>query len=201
MRFILNFLLCAIVFWSTLTYAEEHDLSVKNAGGKPATQQTQKANEAFARTLNFEDIRAFENNDKGLVAKFDQKTGDIIRNSFKFIDEDTAAKAPSTVNPSLWRQAVLNQKAEGLYEVLPGKILTVRYEDTVTDLEQQARSLLAHCDLAWDPAVLNFHKLKRPVWTASSGQVQKPIYNSSIGKWRPYEKHLGPLIEALGDVI
>ena len=129
MRFIPNFLLCAIVFLSTVTYAEEHDLSIKNAGGKPATPQTQKANEAFARTLNFEDIRAFENNDKGLVAEFDQKTGDIIRNSFKFIDEDTAAKAPSTVNPSLWRQAVLNQKAEGLYEVLPGKIYQIRGTD------------------------------------------------------------------------
>ena len=58
-----------------------------------------------------------------------KKTGDIIRNSFKFIGEDTADKAPSTVNPSLWRQAVLNQRAEGLYEVLPGKIYQIRGTD------------------------------------------------------------------------
>ena len=111
------------------SYAEEHNLSIKSVGGKPATQQTQKANQAYAETLNFKDVRAFENNDKGLVAKFDQETGDIIRNSFNFIDENSADKAPSTVNPSLWRQAVLNQKAEGLYEVLPGKIYQIRGTD------------------------------------------------------------------------
>ena len=124
-----HLLLCAIVSSSTAAYAEEHDLSIKSAGGKPATQQTQDANQAFAKTLNFKDVRAFENNDVGLIAGFDQETGDIIRNSFIFIGEDTADKAPSTVNPSLWRQAVLNQKAEGLYEVLPGKIYQIRGTD------------------------------------------------------------------------
>lgn len=129
MKFRYKIFLCAILSSSASTYADEHNLSIKNAGGKPATQHTQNANQAFAETLNFSDIRAFENNDKGLVSEFDQKTGDIIRNSFKFIDEDSADKAPSTVNPSLWRQAVLNQKAEGLYEVLPGKIYQIRGTD------------------------------------------------------------------------
>lgn len=110
--------------------ADEHSLSIKNiVGGKPATQHTKNANQAYAETLNFNDIRAFENNDKGLVAKFDKKTGDIIRNSFNFIDEDSADNAPSSVNPSLWRQAVLNQQAEGLYEVIPGKIYQIRGTD------------------------------------------------------------------------
>ena len=68
-----HLLLCAIVSSSTAAYAEEHDLSIKSAGGKPATQQTQQSNQAFAKTLNFKDIRAFENNDVGLVAEFDQK--------------------------------------------------------------------------------------------------------------------------------
>lgn len=58
-----------------------------------------------------------------------KKTGDIIRNSFNFIDEDSADNAPSSVNPSLWRQAVLNQQAEGLYEVIPGKIYQIRGTD------------------------------------------------------------------------
>jgi alkyl sulfatase BDS1-like metallo-beta-lactamase superfamily hydrolase len=129
MKLAFKIFLYATLFSSTASYAEEHDLSIKSLGGKPATQQTQEANEAYAKTLNFKDIRAFDNNDKGLVAEFDQKTGDIIRNSFKFIDEDSADKAPSTVNPSLWRQAVLNQKAEGLYEVLPGKIYQIRGTD------------------------------------------------------------------------
>ncbi|MEH6575803.1 MAG: alkyl sulfatase dimerization domain-containing protein [Amphritea sp.] len=124
-----SMLVFAVVLSSTVTYGEEHTLSIKNTGGKPATQQTLKANQDFAKTLNFTDIRAFENNDVGLIAEFDQETGDIIRNSFNFIDLDTAAKAPSTVNPSLWRQAVLNQEAKGLYEVIAGKIYQIRGTD------------------------------------------------------------------------
>ena len=34
--------------------------------------------------------------------------------------------------------------------------------------------------------------------TASAVQVRQPIYRSSIGRWRPYARQLGPLIEALG---
>ncbi|GIU38056.1 MBL fold metallo-hydrolase [Shewanella schlegeliana] len=124
-----RFIVYSLLLSSASIYAEEHDLSIKDVGGKPATPQTQAANRAYAETLNFTDVRAFENNDKGLVAEFDQKTGDIIRNSFKFIDENSADSAPATVNPSLWRQAVLNQKAEGLYEVLPGKIYQIRGAD------------------------------------------------------------------------
>lgn len=114
---------------TTAWAGDEHSLAVKGAGGKPATEQTQKVNNSFAKTLNFKDVRAFENNNTGLVAEFDQKTGDIIRNSFSFIDVKSADKAPTTVNPSLWRQAVLNQQAEGLYEVVPGKIYQIRGTD------------------------------------------------------------------------
>ena len=109
-------------------FAEEHNLDVKK-GGKPATEQTIKFNQEFAKTLNFDDVRAFENDETGLVAEFDQATGDIIRNSFNFIDLESAANAPDTVNPSLWRQAVLNQGARGLYEVIPGKIYQIRGTD------------------------------------------------------------------------
>jgi hypothetical protein len=53
-------------------------------------------------------------------------------------------------------------------------------------------------ELDWDPACLKFHESKRYVKTASRDQVQKPIYQSSVGRWRNYETHLGPLKEALG---
>lgn len=84
-------------------------------------------------------------------------------------------------------------------EVLPaGAFLDVQYEEVVADTEGQARRILEHCGLEWDPAVLNFHKNERPVKTASASQVRKPIYSSSVARWRHYEKHLGPLLEALG---
>jgi len=77
-------------------------------------------------------------------------------------------------------------------------LLQVRYEDVVADLEGQARRLVAHCGLEWDARCLDFHKTERRVQTASANQVRQPIYDSSIGIWRAYETHLGPLIEALG---
>jgi tetratricopeptide (TPR) repeat protein len=84
-------------------------------------------------------------------------------------------------------------------KVMPkGALLEVRYEDVVDDLETQARRIVAHCGLEWDPACLDFHTTDRPVRTASLMQVRQPIYKSAVGRWKAYENHLGPLREALG---
>ncbi len=80
----------------------------------------------------------------------------------------------------------------------PGRILDVRYEEVVADLEGQARRIIAHCRLPWDDRCLAFHKTSRPVRTASATQVRRPIYKSSVGRWRLYEKELKPLLMALG---
>jgi tetratricopeptide (TPR) repeat protein len=82
--------------------------------------------------------------------------------------------------------------------VLPaGRILDVRYEDVVADLEGQARRIIAHCGLEWDPCCLAFHATERPVRTASATQVRRPIYRSAIGRWRVYQEFLGPLLTEL----
>ena len=83
------------------------------------------------------------------------------------------------------------------HSVLPGRILDVQYEEMATDPETQIRRLLEHCELSWHPGCLTPHQTKRPVNTASAGQVTSPINTRSIGRWKNYEKHLGPLIEAL----
>ncbi|HEX3709260.1 MAG TPA: tetratricopeptide repeat protein [Pseudolabrys sp.] len=75
----------------------------------------------------------------------------------------------------------------------PGRILDVRYEDVVADLEGQARRILSHCGLPWDDRCLAFHKTDRPIRTASATQVRQPIYKTAIGRWRAYDKFLGPL--------
>lgn len=86
--------------------------------------------------------------------------------------------------------------------VLPaGRVLSVRYEDVVADIEGQARRLIAHCGLEWDARVLAFHENARVVSTASAAQVRQPIYATSVARWRRYEAHLGPLLEALGDLV
>jgi tetratricopeptide (TPR) repeat protein len=82
--------------------------------------------------------------------------------------------------------------------VLPPRVmLEVQYEEVVANVEHQARRILAHCGLDWDDACLAFHKNQRQVWTASVNQVRRPIYRSSVGRWRSYRKSLGPLFAAL----
>ncbi|WP_316225514.1 sulfotransferase [Bradyrhizobium sp. SZCCHNS3052] len=88
---------------------------------------------------------------------------------------------------------------EHWHQVLPpGVLMDVRYEDLVDDLEGVSRRVLDHCGLDWEDACLDFHRTERMVRTASLMQVREPIYRRSIGSWRRYEKHLGPLCEALG---
>jgi tetratricopeptide (TPR) repeat protein len=82
--------------------------------------------------------------------------------------------------------------------VLPaGVMLDIRYEDVVADVEEQARRLIAHCGLEWEDRCLSFHETQRPVHTASVTQVRRPIYRSSVGRWRPPPDLLRPLLDAL----
>ncbi|MCR8923160.1 sulfotransferase [Dasania sp. GY-MA-18] len=87
------------------------------------------------------------------------------------------------------------------HEVMPGKILTCQYEETVADLEGQVRRILDYLELPWEDACLNFHNTDRAIRTPSSEQVRQPIYTRSIGKWRRYESELGELKEVLEDIL
>lgn len=79
----------------------------------------------------------------------------------------------------------------------PGRIVDVHYEDLVGDLEGGARRIIAHCGLPWDRRCLDFHRTERTVRTASATQVRRPIYKSSVGRWRKYKSFLGPLFDEL----
>jgi Tfp pilus assembly protein PilF len=81
--------------------------------------------------------------------------------------------------------------------VLPLPMHEIQYESVVADLEGEARRLVAFCGLDWHPDCLEFHRAKRPVFTASNAQVRRPLYTSSVGRWRRYEKQLQPLIDNL----
>ena len=78
-------------------------------------------------------------------------------------------------------------------------ILDVDYEAMVRDPESEARRLLEFCGLAWNPAVLRFHESRRPVRTASLAQVRRPLYTSSVGRWRPDADLLRPLLDGLAE--
>jgi hypothetical protein len=80
----------------------------------------------------------------------------------------------------------------------PGRILSVRYEDVVEDIEGQTRRMLDFLGLEFEPACLDFHLSKEAVATASSEQVRQPLNRKGIGSAEPYRQWLGPLIEELG---
>jgi hypothetical protein len=94
-----------------------------------------------------------------------------------------------------------------LREIIPTPWRQVRYEDCVADLEKEARRVLDFLGLPWDPSVLNYReRLKaKAVSSPTYEAVSKPLYTSSIGRWKNYQKYLEhclpilqPLIEAFG---
>lgn len=82
--------------------------------------------------------------------------------------------------------------------LLPERVFTLSYEGLVADQEGVSRRLIEFAGLAWDPACLEFHQTDRPVLTASGTQVRQPLAKTPSRRWRNYERHLAPLIEALG---
>ncbi|MBX2831727.1 MAG: sulfotransferase [Rhodospirillales bacterium] len=84
-------------------------------------------------------------------------------------------------------------------ETLPKEqFITVDYEKVIDDLEGESRRLIDFLDLDWQDSCLEFYANKREVRTHSALEVRQPIYKSSVERWRPYQKELTPLFEALG---
>jgi tetratricopeptide (TPR) repeat protein len=82
-------------------------------------------------------------------------------------------------------------------EVAPGSFLDVDYEALVANQESESRRIVDWCGLPWEPACLEFHRSTTPSATASAAQVRQPIYSTSVGKWRCYEKQLSPFVARL----
>ena len=82
--------------------------------------------------------------------------------------------------------------------VLDVPMLEVEYERLVSEPETQMRQLIGFAGLEWSDVCLRFHENKRRAPSASYDQVRQPIYTNAIDHWRRYERHLGPLREALG---
>ena len=81
--------------------------------------------------------------------------------------------------------------------VIPDAFLDFHYEELIDNQEGQTWKLLDYCDLEWHDDCLIFHQNKRAIKTPSNIQVRKPIYGSSVNRWKRFEKHLQPLLTAL----
>ena len=82
-------------------------------------------------------------------------------------------------------------------EVLDIQMIEVDYEKLVENQEVESRRLIEFCGLEWDDHCLRFYESQQTTYTLSYDQVRQPMYKSSIGRGQKFEKHLGPLIEAL----
>ena len=84
-------------------------------------------------------------------------------------------------------------------QVLPDVIHEVNYESLIESPETITREALDYLELDWHPDCLSFHKSRTAMRTASDHQVRKPIYKSSISRWKNYAPYLQELEQALAD--
>jgi len=81
---------------------------------------------------------------------------------------------------------------------IPDFIYEAKYEEIVSNQENETKKILEFCKLDWDPNCLNFHKNKKtPIKTASIVQARKPIYSSSVKLNQKYEKYFKELFNSL----
>jgi tetratricopeptide (TPR) repeat protein len=78
--------------------------------------------------------------------------------------------------------------------VLPAaSLLEIPYESLIENQESETRRMLEFIDLPWDARCLDFHQTERVVITLSKWQVRQKLHGRSAGRWRHYERFLGPL--------
>jgi len=81
--------------------------------------------------------------------------------------------------------------------------LQIRYEDTVADLESQARYILSYLNLDWNENLLRFHELAkaRAISTPSFAAVTEPVHNRAVHRWKNYQSHFTSLLPILQPFI
>jgi len=86
-------------------------------------------------------------------------------------------------------------------DIVDTPIMDLHYEELVANQERETRRLIDFLGLPWEEDCLHFHKSRRVAATISYDQVNQKMYTSSSGRWKNYEKHLGPLIDIVSDYL
>ncbi len=86
-------------------------------------------------------------------------------------------------------------------EQLDIPMMELHYESMVHDQDAETRRLLAFLDVEWDPKCLDFHESANLARTISFDQVNRKMYSTSDGRWKHYEKYLGPVIDEVGEYL
>ena len=76
-------------------------------------------------------------------------------------------------------------------------IFDFNYEDLIENPHKIIHNLISWLGWEWDSKYLSPHKNRRNVNTASSAQIRKKFFSSSVGIWREYQELLAPAIEII----
>ena len=76
-------------------------------------------------------------------------------------------------------------------------IYDYHYEDLIENPHNVIPEIINWLDWDWEEKYLSPHQNKRNVYTASSVQIRKKFYSSSIGIWKEYKELLEPAIEII----
>lgn len=77
--------------------------------------------------------------------------------------------------------------------------LETRYEDIVADVEKEGQRVTRFLGLDWHEEQSRFYEKSRQkqLYSPTYQDVTRPVYASSVGRWRAYERHLVPILSAL----
>ena len=75
----------------------------------------------------------------------------------------------------------------------------VRYESVISDYDAEVNAVLEYLGLDWEDGVRDYQSTarKRRTSTPSAPDVIRPLYTTSIGKWRHYSEFIGDRFEPL----
>ncbi|HWT13997.1 MAG TPA: sulfotransferase [Allosphingosinicella sp.] len=83
---------------------------------------------------------------------------------------------------------------------LPLRVLELRYESLVGDVEAEMRLLVEFLGLPWSDSVLDHRRTaaeRGVIPTPSYNQVTERVYSDSSGRWRRYREQLAPVLPIL----
>jgi len=86
-------------------------------------------------------------------------------------------------------------------DILSIPLVELHYENLVSNQREETQRIIAFLGLPWQEDCMEFHTSKRVARTISYDQVNQKMYNTSNGRWKNYEKHLGPLIDVVSDYM
>ncbi len=84
--------------------------------------------------------------------------------------------------------------------VLAPRVLELRYEDVVDDIDGQSRRIADFVGVDWDARMVSFHERARErgfIATPSYHQVVEPVNRKGVGRWERYRVDLEPAIPLL----